>query len=47
MKLRALRVSRREVNLGTYLHALLASAVLSVIALYLLYWGIIGFRPWA
>lgn len=42
----SVRVPRREVNRGAYLHMLLCAGALSVVTVYLLYWGVIGFRPW-
>jgi CubicO group peptidase (beta-lactamase class C family) len=41
-----LRVPRREVNLGAYLHTLLCAAALSMVTVYLFYWGVIGVRTW-
>jgi CubicO group peptidase (beta-lactamase class C family) len=41
------RVPRREVNLAAHLHTWLAAVVLTVVTLYLLYWGILGIRLWA
>jgi CubicO group peptidase (beta-lactamase class C family) len=40
------RAPRREVHPVAYVHTWLTSAVLSVMAVYLTYWGFIGIRTW-
>ena len=41
------RAPRREVHPVAYVHTWLTSAVLSVVTVYLIYWGFIGIRTWA
>jgi hypothetical protein len=42
----AVRADRREMNRGAYWHSLLSSLLLSVATVYLIYWGMIGYRSW-
>jgi CubicO group peptidase (beta-lactamase class C family) len=43
----ALRADRREMNRVAYWHSFVSSLLLSVATIYLMYWGMIGFRSWA
>lgn len=43
----ALRFRNRPIRRWVWWHAFAASLVLTVVAVYLGYWGIIGWRPWA
>jgi hypothetical protein len=43
----ALRCRNRPIRRLVWWHAFAASLVLTIVALYLGYWGIVGFRPWA
>lgn len=43
----AIRLRDRGIRRLVWWHAFAASAVLSVVAAYLAYWGIVGWRPWA
>ncbi len=43
----AIRADRREMNRAVYWHSLVCSLLLSVAALYLMFWGVIGYRSWA
>lgn len=43
----AVRADRREMKAGVYWHSLISSLLLSIATIYLMYWGVIGFRTWA
>jgi CubicO group peptidase (beta-lactamase class C family) len=38
---------KREIRRGVWWHSFLTSAVLTIVAVYLAYWGIIGLKTWA
>lgn len=42
----AIRTDRREMNRTVYWHSLICSFLLSIAALYLMFWGVIGYRSW-
>jgi hypothetical protein len=42
----ALRFRNREGSRWVWWHSFMTSAVLTIVAMYLSYWGIIGWRPW-
>lgn len=43
----ALRVERRGMNRGAYIHSLIVAICFVAVTLYLGYWGVIGLRTWA
>jgi hypothetical protein len=43
----AIRHRKRQIRRLVWWHAFAASLVLSVVALYLAYWGLVGWMPWA
>ena len=43
----ALKARGEQMNRAAWWHSLLVAAACSSIALYLLYWGMIGLRSWA
>jgi CubicO group peptidase (beta-lactamase class C family) len=43
----AVRFRRRGIARLVWWHAFVASAVMTVVAIYLAYWGVVGWRPWA
>jgi CubicO group peptidase (beta-lactamase class C family) len=43
----ALRFRNREIRRWVWWHSFVTSAVLTIVAMYLAYWGVIGWRAWA
>jgi CubicO group peptidase (beta-lactamase class C family) len=43
----ALRFRNREIRRWIWWHSFATSAVLTIVVMYLAYWGVIGWRPWA
>jgi hypothetical protein len=43
----ALRFRNRGIRHWVWWHSLVTSVVLTIVAVYLAYWGVIGWRPWA
>jgi CubicO group peptidase (beta-lactamase class C family) len=43
----AVRFQHRGIRRLVWWHAFIASAVMTVVAMYLVYWGVVGWRPWS
>jgi hypothetical protein len=43
----ALRANKYEMNHAVYWHSLATAVLLTIVTIYLMYWGVIGYRSWA